>query len=215
MPAPLAYFITFTTYGTWLHGRDPGSVDRQHNTPETPFLPVNPDVEESRRQAMRQEPYLLDEARRGVVLRTIHEVAKHRRWVLWAVHVRTNHIHIVVTASPDNTRPKTARPKSIRAESVSAGIPIAQNARPQSISAGLPHPIAPKPEKVMNDFKAWASRRLREAFNEPMDRERWTRHGSTRWLNTQVSLQKAIAYVVDEQGEPMACFDGRNNTPKP
>ncbi len=66
----------------------------------------------------------------------------------------------------------------------------------------------------MNDFKAWASRRLREAFNEPMDRERWTRHGSTRWLNTQVSLQQAIAYVVDEQGEPMAYFDGRNNTPK-
>jgi hypothetical protein len=26
--APLAYFITFTTYGAWLHGRAPGSVDR-------------------------------------------------------------------------------------------------------------------------------------------------------------------------------------------
>ncbi len=201
MPAPLAYFITFTTYGTWLHGRDPGSVDRKHNTPATPFLPVNREVEESRREAMRQEPYLLDEARRGMVLRTILEVANHRRWALWAVHVRTNHIHIVVTASP------------IRAESVSAGI-HAENVRAESVSAGIPHPSTPKPEKVMNDFKAWASRRLGEAFNEPMDRERWTRHGSTRWLNTQVSLQQAIAYVVDEQGEPMSCFDGRNNTPK-
>lgn len=28
---PVAYFITFTTYGTWLQGRDPGWVDRQHN----------------------------------------------------------------------------------------------------------------------------------------------------------------------------------------
>ena len=33
----LAYFITFTTYGTWLHGRDPGSVientmNREHRS---------------------------------------------------------------------------------------------------------------------------------------------------------------------------------------
>jgi hypothetical protein len=66
-----------------------------------------------------------------------------------------------------------------------------------------------KPEKVMADFKAWASRRLREAFGETADRDRWTQHGSTRYLNAQPALDAAIAYVVDEQGEPMACFDAR------
>jgi hypothetical protein len=33
---PLAYLITFPTYGTWLHGDERGSVDRDHNLPGTP-----------------------------------------------------------------------------------------------------------------------------------------------------------------------------------
>jgi REP element-mobilizing transposase RayT len=133
------------------------------------LLPTDPNLEAARQKALRQEPYLLDEPRRAVVLRTIQEVAKHRRWKLWAVHVRTNHVHVVVTAPA-------------------------------------------KPEKVMSDFKAWASRRLREAFHESADRDRWTQHGSTRWLNTEESLAAAIAYVIEEQGQAMACFDGRNQT---
>ena len=28
---PLAYFISFRTYGTWLHGDERGSIDRFHN----------------------------------------------------------------------------------------------------------------------------------------------------------------------------------------
>jgi hypothetical protein len=39
MDTPLAYFITFTCHGTWLHGDERGSVDRGHNAPGTPFLP--------------------------------------------------------------------------------------------------------------------------------------------------------------------------------
>lgn len=39
--APLAYFISIRTYGTWLHGDDRGSVDRQHNEFNTPMLPAN------------------------------------------------------------------------------------------------------------------------------------------------------------------------------
>lgn len=167
MSEPLAYFITFTTYGTWLHGKSPGSVDREHNVPGTEFLPADPELEAARRQMLRQEPYPLDGPRREVVLRTIREVAEHRKWRLWAVHVRSNHVHVVITA-------------------------------------------AVKPEKVMADLKAWASRRLREAFGEDADRDRWTQHGSTRWLNDQQSLESAITYVVDEQGEPMSCFDGRS-----
>lgn len=36
---PLAYFITFSCYGTWLHGGKETSVDRDHNIPNTEFLP--------------------------------------------------------------------------------------------------------------------------------------------------------------------------------
>ncbi len=167
MSEPLAYFITFTTYGTWLHGRSSGSVDRWHNVPGAEFLPADENLEAARRRTLRQEPYFLDESRRAVVLQTIREVAAHRGWRLWAAHVRLRHVHIVVTA-----------------------------------------PI--KPEKAMADFKAWASHRLREAFGEDADRDRWTQHGSTRWINDELSLEAAIVYVVDEQGEKMACYDSRN-----
>ena len=117
---------------------------------------------------MTQATYTLDSKRRVIVLATIREVAAHRSWKLWAVHVRTNHIHIVVTSQQH-------------------------------------------PDKVMSDFKAWVSRRLREAFDEPKDRNRWTRHGSTRWLKSIGALEEKITYVLDEQGTRMACHDGRED----
>ena len=34
----LAYFLTWTTYGTWLHGSAKGSVEKQHNVFGTPLV---------------------------------------------------------------------------------------------------------------------------------------------------------------------------------
>jgi REP element-mobilizing transposase RayT len=171
MNVPLAYFITFTTYGTWLHGRAPGSVDREHNEPGMPLLPADAEQESAERGRLRQREYRLDAGRRDVVLRTIVEVAKHRGWTLWAVHVRSNHVHIVVSA-------------------------------------------AARPEKVMADLKAWASRRLRETFGEDADRDRWTQHGSTIYVWTSEALAEKIAYVVHGQGVPMAVYDSRKTEPE-
>ena len=114
---------------------------------------------------MKQPEYRLDAGRRDVVLKTIREVSLHRKWKLWAVHVRTNHVHSIVTGTP-------------------------------------------KPEKIMGDFKAWCSRRLREAFEEPAERERWTEHGSNPYLWTEEVLRAKIDYVLNGQGEPMARYDG-------
>ncbi len=47
---------------------------------------------------MRQPPYELDGRRRQIVLRTILEVARHRGWKVWAAHVRTNHVHVAISA---------------------------------------------------------------------------------------------------------------------
>ena len=47
---------------------------------------------------MKQEPYRLDATRRAVVLRTLREVCRWRRWEMLAVHVRTRHVHVVVQA---------------------------------------------------------------------------------------------------------------------
>jgi REP element-mobilizing transposase RayT len=63
-----------------------------------------------------------------------------------------------------------------------------------------------RPEKVMNEFKSYASRELNRLERDGPDRKRWARHGSTRWLWKDEEVQQALQYVVDEQGEPMALF---------
>ena len=67
---------------------------------------------------------------------------------------------------------------------------------------------AEAPEKVMNDFKAYASRALNQLEGDAPGRKRWARHGSTRWLWKDRDVREAIRYVVEEQGQPMAVFLG-------
>ncbi len=100
---PLAYFITFTCYGTWLHGGKPTSVDNQHNIHRTEFILANPNREKSAKKRLSEAPYLLGHPQRQVVLNAIKEVCMFRAWVLLAVHIRTNHVHLVIhaTVSPE------------------------------------------------------------------------------------------------------------------
>jgi hypothetical protein len=53
-----------------------------------------------------------------------------------------------------------------------------------------------RPEKVMKDFKSYASRGLNRLGRDGSDRKRWARHGSTRWLWKDREVQDAIRYVV-------------------
>ena len=112
---------------------------------------------------MLQEPYVLDQERRAVVLRALQEHCAHRGWNLLAAHVRTNHVHAVLEAEV-------------------------------------------RPERIMNEFKPYASRELNRLGDDGQDRKRWARHGSTRWLWKDADVRNAIQYIVQEQGDPMALF---------
>ena len=100
---PLAYFISFRTYGTWLHGDKRGSIDRFHNVYGTPYIAANPGWESYRRRLLNAKPLVLNPRQRRTVEGTIRETCKIRKWSLLAINVRTNHVHIVVTA---NTTPE-------------------------------------------------------------------------------------------------------------
>ena len=63
-----------------------------------------------------------------------------------------------------------------------------------------------RPERIMTDLKAYASRKLNELGIDPPQVKRWARHGSTRYLWDERSLAAAIRYVVDGQGAPMAVY---------
>ena len=62
------------------------------------------------------------------------------------------------------------------------------------------------PERVMTEFKSYASRELNRIEPGDSDRKRWARHGSTRWLWNDRAVQRAVRYVCEEQGEPMALY---------
>jgi REP element-mobilizing transposase RayT len=163
MRIPLAYFITFTCYGTWLHGDERGSVDDKHNAPGTPVLPADPQRSARERDDLAESPYHLEMPRRQVTLDALCEIARRKGWTLHAAHVRSTHVHIVVTATG-------------------------------------------APERVMNDIKTAASRRLNKVFPAERNRTRWTRHGSTRYLWTEEAIAEKVHYVLYSQGEPMERF---------
>ncbi len=95
---PLAYLITFRCYGTWLHGDERGSTDRYHNQYGTPFIPRNVRWQDHNQAALKHPPVELDAARRSAVEAAIRDTCEKRGWSLQAINVRTNHIHVVVTA---------------------------------------------------------------------------------------------------------------------
>ena len=93
----LAYFITFTCYGTWLHGDERGSKHRRGRDDVVEIEP-NSARRQSASERMRSSPVTLDRARRRVVDNAIRETCEFHGWYLRALNVRTNHVHLVVSS---------------------------------------------------------------------------------------------------------------------
>ena len=100
-PVPLAYLITFRAYGTWLHGDSRGSVDRFHNRYGAPLIPANRRWQQYNERVLKRPPVQLTASRRATIEAAIRETCEIRRWKLWTLNVRTNHVHSVVTANCD------------------------------------------------------------------------------------------------------------------
>ena len=93
-----AYLITFHTYGSWLPGDERGTVRRGRNRYGEPMHGRCDALQVRSRLLLHSAPVVLGVAERLVVLRAVLEVCQHRAWSMHAAHVRTNHVHVVVTA---------------------------------------------------------------------------------------------------------------------
>ena len=93
---PLAYLITFRTYGTWLHGDPRGSTSRHRNRYNTKHLPHDAGWLDTNKARLGDEPFILDKAQRNCVEQAIKETCSKREWILYAANARTNHGHAVV-----------------------------------------------------------------------------------------------------------------------
>jgi REP element-mobilizing transposase RayT len=151
---PLAYLLTFRTYGTWLHGEQKGSVGRVgtnvYGEPGiTPSIPLVEDMSARRDQAST----ILSPEERRIVTAAITEVCERRGYGLRAINVRTNHAHSVVSHFS-------------------------------------------KPEKIVNDFKAYSTRALRRKWQRSTDERIWSRGASTRYLWKPRHVAAAVDYVL-------------------
>jgi REP element-mobilizing transposase RayT len=63
------------------------------------------------------------------------------------------------------------------------------------------------PERIMNDFKTYVTRKLRAIGLVGADQKVWSRHGSTPWLWTDRHIKQAIEYVLYGQGDDLPEFD--------
>jgi len=158
MPDPLAYFLTWATYGTWLPGDESGWVEYRRG-----FQPPDPIRELEARARMTEDACILNRTQRAIVEHTINRHCEIRRWHLHAVNCRTNHLHVVVTAQRD-------------------------------------------PDEVRNQFKAWCTRKLKEAAAKasrlPVRQNWWAERGSKQFLDTQEDLEGATQYVLEGQDLP-------------
>jgi REP element-mobilizing transposase RayT len=158
-PTTLAYFITWTSYGTWLPGDDRGWIKKNFNGVQTP----NAKLEQEMRGKMAEDAVQLSDSQRTIIDKTVRDHCAIRDWHLHAVNARTNHVHVVVTADRD-------------------------------------------PDEVMNQLKAWCSRKLSDASGlttrvaKKAGRRHWfTEDGDKQLIDDQEFLRNAIKYVLEGQ----------------
>lgn len=98
---PIAFLLTWTTYGTRLHGDERGTHDGDTNDRGGNFVPPSPRCKNLRRGQSKEQPFILDAKCRGAVSRALAQHAEFRKWHLYAVSVRMNHVHLVVSAGAE------------------------------------------------------------------------------------------------------------------
>jgi len=162
---PLAHLITFRSFGTWLHGDDRGSVDRSHNRYKAPYASPNPNRYQHNKNLLKGEAVILDANQRSSVETAICQTCVFRKWLLRAINVRTNHVHVVVSIGEK------------------------------------------KPELALNAFKANATRQMRQDGCWQREHSPWVDKGSKRNLWNERSIERAIDYVINGQGDELPEFD--------
>jgi REP element-mobilizing transposase RayT len=82
---------------------------------------------------------------------------------------------------------------------------LASNVRTNHVHVVVNIGIA-KPEKALNDFKAYATRKMRETGCWSIDKSPWSDKGSKRWLWNEESVFLACDYVINHQGDDLPEF---------
>ena len=104
------WFLTSTTYGSWLPGDERGFVSSWrdqsgqrviHNIPGTPYDADMPALERNAEQLLKGDPIRFTLAQAEALLEQFLETAGYRKWQLLAAGIMANHVHLVVGVPGD------------------------------------------------------------------------------------------------------------------
>ena len=104
------WFLTWTTYGTWLPGDERGFVspkfagsatERRMNEPGSSYDSGIERLRNTAKSRMTGPPILLTAEQAQAVRHQFEETAKHRGWMILAGAIMANHVHLVVAVTGD------------------------------------------------------------------------------------------------------------------
>ena len=106
------WFLTWTTYGSWLPGDERGFVGTErvaphlrqiNNQPHTQPSKPNTQLAQFSKRQLKAPVILLDVDQAHDLFEQFQETVTHRQWLLVAVGVMRTHLHVVVgvTGDPD------------------------------------------------------------------------------------------------------------------
>ncbi|MCC6509616.1 MAG: hypothetical protein IT423_10940 [Pirellulaceae bacterium] len=184
---PLAYFITWTCYGTWLPGDDRSWTKWQKGQK----IP-QPLLADWCKEQMTEEPIVLTVQQRTIVEETIAKHCEIRGW--HAVNCRSNHCHVVVTASSHNGEQVRDQLKAwcTRKLKKAEDSMKAEGRKPSGGTVPDTTPEGSRPAaKIEAEGRQPSGATARENW--------WTRKGSVRYLFDNESLEAAIQYTLEAQ----------------
>ena len=91
--SPLGLFLTWTVYGTHLPGHQTGWRHRN----DGPRLPCT-NLATWHNSRLNHERTMLEPAMQSTVADAMKEICEFRGWTLWTSSVRSNHVHVVLSA---------------------------------------------------------------------------------------------------------------------
>ena len=99
MSAPLAYHITFGTYGTRLHGDERGTVDRRHNTPGNPVLGSTESWQNKEQQLLKNLQIVLTHEQCTFTETSLPDICRRGDWTYHIAAAQEDHVHVLLESN--------------------------------------------------------------------------------------------------------------------
>lgn len=110
LPIERYWFLTWTTYSSWLLGDDRGYVgwttNEQgelvpNNAPNSPLALPNATLKASAQKSLKSSPVTLNREQADSLFQQFGQTCDFRKWLLLAAAIMTTHLHLLVGVSDD------------------------------------------------------------------------------------------------------------------